>query len=203
MSEKLKREPTKEEMLSSFLYTKVYDDYLNFISENGSVTSLPTIPFWYGMNVNDTVDVVCPTQNEYDELMGSVSAEDKPCDLSATITLKRVGPLKKGQRTLTFDVNGVKRCVVMDDAEEGVGSSTVMADPNDPTQLPSPLPGTVEEVNVEVGQKLKKGECIMIIVAMKMEVKVTAPFDLKIDSIIAEKSDKVVEGSLVAKVTKL
>jgi len=38
---------------------------------------------------------------------------------------------------------------------------------------------------------------------MKMEVKVTAPFDLKIDSIIAEKSDKVEEGSLVAKVTKL
>jgi pyruvate carboxylase len=200
LEEKLGRAPTMEEILSSSLYPKVYDDYLKFLDENGPVTILPTIPFWYGMSVNDTVDVVCPTRKDYDELMGSSNDGDR---LEATIRLKRVSALKRGARTLTFDVNGVRRCVVMDDAEDGGASSTVMADPNDPTQLPSPLPGTVEEINVEAGMKLEKGDCIMVIVAMKMEVKVTAPFDLKIDSLTVEKGDKVEEGSLVAKVTKL
>ena len=97
-------------------------------------------------------------------------------------------------------MNGVKRCVVMDDAEEGVGATTIMADVKDPNQLPSPLPGTVEEIHVEEGSKLSKGDCLMIIVAMKMEVKVTAPFDLIVESISVNKTDKVEEGSLVAKV---
>ena len=45
------------------------------------------------------------------------------------------------------------------------------------------LPGSVEDVACEVGQKFNKGDCMMIVVAMKMEVKVTAPFDLTVESV--------------------
>ena len=200
------RNPLMEEVLSSFLYPKVYGDYLTFLETNGPVTVLPTIPFWYGMNINDEISFVCPTKEDYVEIMGGEAKGEGEGEgkgeegLGVTVVLKRVSPLQRGKRTLTYHVNGVKRCVVMDDAEEGVGATTIMADVKDPNQLPSPLPGTVEEIHVEEGSKLSKGDCLMIIVAMKMEVKVTAPFDLIVESISVNKTDKVEEGSLVAKV---
>jgi pyruvate carboxylase len=91
----------------------------------------------------------------------------------------------------------------MEDAEDDGDASTVMADPNNDCEIASPLPGTVEEINCDENATLKKGDCMMIVVAMKMEVKVTAPFDLRIDSFAVEKGSKVEEGSLVATVTKL
>merc|ERR1711964_280847 len=117
--------------------------------------------------------------------------KDTNSSLKATISLIRVGSLKSGSRTLTYTVNGVKRVVMMEDAEDDGNSSTVMADPNNDCEIASPLPGTVEEINCNEGTKLKKGDCMMIVVAMKMEVKVTAPFDLRIDSFTVGKSDKV------------
>ncbi len=37
--------------------------------------------------------------------------------------------------------------------------------------LLSPLPGQVTDVNVQVGQKVKKGQVLMKMLAMKMEVR--------------------------------
>ena len=175
----------------------------NFINENGPVTILPTRPFWYGMNVGDSFDIVLPNKKEYNELMGGSPDDEVNGPLTATISLIRVGSLKKGSRTLTYTVNGTKRVVNMEDAEDDGGASTVMADPNNDCEIASPLPGTVEEINCDENATLKKGDCMMIVVAMKMEVKVTAPFDLRIDSFAVEKGSKVEEGSLVATVTKL
>ena len=155
------------------------------------------------MNIGDSFEVTLPNKEEYDELMGSASDETKDdTSLTATISLIRVGSLKSGSRTLTYTVNGVKRVVTMEDVEDNGNSSTVMADPYNECEIASPLPGTVEEINCSEGSTIKKGECMMIVVAMKMEVKVTAPFDLRIESVTVDKSDKVEEGSLVAKVTK-
>ena len=42
----------------------------------------------------------------------------------------------------------------------------------------------------------------MVVCAMKMEVKVTAPYDLTIASIDVETGDRVEEGSLVATAAK-
>ena len=156
------------------------------------------------MKVGDTFDIVLPNKTEYNELMGGAEeTKEENTSLTATIALLRVGSLKQGSRTLTYTVNGVKRVVVMEDAEEDGDSSTVMADPDNECEIASPLPGTVEEINCTEGATLKKGDCMMIVVAMKMEVKVTAPFDLRVDSFAVEMKAKVEEGSLVAKVTKL
>ena len=49
---------------------------------------------------------------------------------------------------------------------------------------------------------VKKGQTIAIVVAMKMEVKVVAPFDLAIKSQVVFEGDIVEEGSLVATVAE-
>jgi pyruvate carboxylase len=81
----------------------------------------------------------------------------------------------------------------------------LMGSASDETKDDTSLTATISLIRVgslKSGSTIKKGECMMIVVAMKMEVKVTAPFDLRIESVTVDKSDKVEEGSLVAKVTK-
>ena len=51
----------------------------------------------------------------------------------------------------------------------------VKADPNQPGQVASPMPGKVSALVVQVGQQVKKGDKLLSIEAMKMETAVYAP----------------------------
>ncbi|MBC7326092.1 MAG: biotin/lipoyl-binding protein [Moorella sp. (in: Bacteria)] len=47
--------------------------------------------------------------------------------------------------------------------------------PEDNHTVTSPLPGTVVEIMVKAGQKVRAGQVLLIIEAMKMENEITAP----------------------------
>lgn len=59
----------------------------------------------------------------------------------------------------------------------------------------SPLPGTVLDVRVSVGQTVKKGDVVMLIEAMKMENEINASKDGKITNVYVAKGAKVEQGS--------
>jgi len=59
------------------------------------------------------------------------------------------------------------------------------------------MPGAVLEVLVKEGARVHAGDVIMIISAMKMEVKATAPHDGVIKSLAVELGAQVVEGCLL------
>lgn len=61
--------------------------------------------------------------------------------------------------------------------------------------ITSPLPGTIIDYKVSVGSKVKRGDLVLIIEAMKMENEVTAPKDGTITAIIAGKGAKVEQGT--------
>ena len=61
--------------------------------------------------------------------------------------------------------------------------------------VPAPLPGTVVDVKVSVGQTVKRGDVVMLIEAMKMENEISAPTDGKIVSILVQKGSKVEQGT--------
>jgi biotin carboxyl carrier protein len=56
------------------------------------------------------------------------------------------------------------------------------------------IPGTVINVLVKPGQKVKQGETLMILEAMKMHNNVLMPFDGEIIKINVEPNDKVVKN---------
>lgn len=62
----------------------------------------------------------------------------------------------------------------------------------------SPLPGTVLEVKVTAGQKVKAGDLMFIIEAMKMENEVLAPTDGTVTKILANKGSSVETGAALA-----
>jgi pyruvate carboxylase len=121
---------------------------------------------------------------------------------SVAITLKRVSGLDlEGCRTLTFDVNGSTCTVTAKDEAGGNAVTAAVADPDDPCQIGSPLPGQVEFVVAE-GEKFAKGDTLAVVSAMKMEVKVTAPFDLVIATAGVAIGERVDEGSLLLTVAE-
>jgi 3-methylcrotonyl-CoA carboxylase alpha subunit len=66
----------------------------------------------------------------------------------------------------------------------------------------SPMPGRVIAVDVAFGDKVKKGQRLVVIEAMKMEQGLVAPFDGVITELNATVDGQVSEGALLARVEK-
>ena len=63
----------------------------------------------------------------------------------------------------------------------------------------SPMPGKIVSVAARAGAKLKKGDAILVLEAMKMEHTLTAPFDGKLAELNAQAGAQVSEGVILAK----
>jgi len=159
---------------------------------------LPTPVFFYGLPLGETVAVQIPRDLAPAELDTTTSANDDD-DVVVKLTLKRVGPLKKGRmRTVIIDVDGVEQAVeVKNPAAEGEFDGP-MADPANPAHVPSPMPGAVDKVLVDVGQTVAAGDDLFVVSALKMEVKVKAQTDGRLASLAVNVRDKVVQGALLA-----
>ena len=64
-------------------------------------------------------------------------------------------------------------------------------------QVKAPMPGNVLDVKVSVGQKVKNGETLLILEAMKMENEIAAPCDGTVASINVSKGATVNTGDLM------
>ena len=63
--------------------------------------------------------------------------------------------------------------------------------------LIAPMPGKVVDLKVKTGSKVKKGDTLVILEAMKMEHQVKAPEDGKITKILIKKDDQLENGALL------
>ncbi len=71
----------------------------------------------------------------------------------------------------------------------------VLADEVQGYRVASPMPGNIMEVAVKVGDKVKKGENILILEAMKMENDITAEVSGKVHRVFVKAGDIVREGT--------
>ena len=127
-----------------------------------------------------------------------------------------------GSKEATLEVNGKKYVVGLKDLgkELNLGSVSEVLTPlatSDPIQsarktntpstmgstggsgeVLSPLPGLILNVMVNVGDKVKNGQNIMIMEAMKMENDIIATKDGVIKSINVKNGDNISEGDVLA-----
>tara|TARA_B000000609_G_scaffold55805_1_gene41292 strand:+ start:5816 stop:6262 length:447 start_codon:yes stop_codon:yes gene_type:complete len=73
--------------------------------------------------------------------------------------------------------------------EPGASSS------DDEGGLSAPMPGKILEVHVSEGQSVKSGDVLMIMEAMKMEHKIVASSDGKVEAIHFKEGDQVPQGA--------
>jgi len=161
LTDKLKRDATEDDVFSHLMYPQVFADFAKHLREFSDVSVLPTPAFYYGLRRGE-----------------EISAEIEP-GKTLVIRLVNVGePDKDGRRTVTFELNGMTREAFITDKKVAPQTKTrPKADLADPLQVGAPIPGLVASIAVSVGQKVTKGDKLLMMEAMKMQTTVTAPAD--------------------------
>ncbi len=65
------------------------------------------------------------------------------------------------------------------------------------TAVRSPLPGTINDIKVAVGDTVKKGQTLVVLEAMKMENNIDSERDGKVTAVKVAKGDSVMEGAIL------
>lgn len=65
------------------------------------------------------------------------------------------------------------------------------------TKVLAPLPGTITEIKVSVGDVVKNGDTVVILEAMKMQNNIEAECAGTITSVVVSKGDTVMEGAVL------
>ena len=66
--------------------------------------------------------------------------------------------------------------------------------PAEGTKINAPMPGTIVDIKVNVGDTVKKGQILLILEAMKMENEIMAPSDGKVTAVVTSKGATVNTG---------
>lgn len=74
-------------------------------------------------------------------------------------------------------------------------ASKPAAEAGEGAKVTAPLPGTITEVKVAVGQAVKAGETVIILEAMKMQNNIEAENSGTVTSILVGQGDAVMEGA--------
>ncbi|MFE7064414.1 pyruvate carboxylase [Sutcliffiella sp. NPDC057660] len=183
----LNRQVTSHEIIAYALYPKVFLDYQKKQEEYGNVSVIDTPTFFFGMRLGEEIQV--------------------EIEQGKTLMVKLVSigqPQRDGMRVVYFELNGQPREVNIKD--ESVKSAVVTKpkmDGSNPTHIGATMPGTVIKVLVEKGEKVSKGDHLMITEAMKMETTVQAPFSGTVKEIHANAGEGIATGDLLIEVEQI
>ena len=64
-------------------------------------------------------------------------------------------------------------------------------------EVPSPIQGQVTNIKVKVGDKVQKGDVLLIIEAMKLENEVVSPFEGQVAEILVTKGQNVKANDII------
>lgn len=78
---------------------------------------------------------------------------------------------------------------------EAPAAPAATAAPAGGEQILSPMPGNILNVNVKVGDAVKKGQVLLILEAMKMENEILAPRDGTVAQVVTSKGAVVETGA--------
>ncbi len=182
-SELVGYEATPREVLSWLLYPRVFQDFARHRAMYGDVSVLPTPAFLEGLTPGEELAV-----------------EIEP-GKTLVIRLLTVGePHADGTRTVFFELNGQPRSVsIADRSLDAKVQKRPKATPGDAREVAAPMPGLVVTVAVRTGDKVKKGQKLLSLEAMKMETTLYAERDGTLAEVLVSPGTPVEAGELIAR----
>ncbi|MCM3726086.1 pyruvate carboxylase [Neobacillus cucumis] len=184
--EELGRQVTDFEILSYALYPKVFLEYIKANERFGNISMLDTPTFLYGMRLGEEIEV--------------------EIEKGKTLIVKLISigqPQADGTRVVYFELNGQPREVsIKDESIKATVTSRLKADMKNEEHLSATMPGTVIKVLVEKGEKVVRGDHLLITEAMKMETTVQAPFSGIVKDLYVKSGDAILTGDLLVELTK-
>jgi len=126
----------------------------------------------YNVKINGIEESVAKVEVngiEFDVDLGKPVAQPKPVVRAVAAPVKTIEAPKEAQEAVEAGVLAVR----------------------------APLPGTVNEIKVTVGQEVKMGETVVVLEAMKMENNIDAERGGKVLEVKVAKGDTVMEGAIL------
>ncbi|MGH6855462.1 MAG: pyruvate carboxylase, partial [Aestuariivirga sp.] len=184
---KATRSLSDEELASYLMYPRVFTDFARVQAAYSNLSPLPTNVFFYGLPPNEefTIDI----------------GKGKTLVVSHLTTSE---PDEDGQVTVYFELNGQPRPVrVPDRSRKPTREARHKADSQNPAHLAAPMPGLVVSVAVIAGQKVAKGDVILNLEAMKMQMAVVAERPGIIEKLHVKIGEQVDSKDLLADIIPL
>lgn len=177
----LGRAPTHREVLSHLMYPGLLVDLERHRQEFGDTTVLDTPTFLYGLR---------PGEEK------AVAIEPGKTLIVKLIAISELHP--DGTRDVLFEMNGQAREVrVREHGAQASVKARRKADAAQPDEIGASMPGKVVKVMVAAGERVHRGEQLLVTEAMKMENAVTAPREGVIRELLVQQGDTVEAGDLL------
>ena len=173
---------TKMEMtdfLSYVLYPKVFADYQEHLDTYGKTQWLPTTTYFYGLKVGEEVLV-----------------ELEPGKRVLVEFRHQTEPNDKGERQLSFKLNGQTRNIFIKD-NNATSNEVIHQKAQAPNEIGAPLQGSISDILVKKGDKVKVNDPLFVIEAMKMETTVSSPIAGVVKRIVLKTKTMVAQDDLV------
>ena len=183
---KMKKKPTEDDVWSYLMYPDVFLKFADFRKTYGDISALPTPAYYYGLRDKEEINIELEAgKTLFVRLLNMTEAD------------------ANGQQTAIFELNGYPRHTTVTNKALAVNAvSKIKADPADPTQVGAPMPGMVASIAVTVGQKVKEGETLVTLEAMKMFAAVSAPTSGTVKEICVKISESVESKDLMVRLGK-
>ncbi|EAR50860.1 Pyruvate carboxylase [Oceanicola granulosus HTCC2516] len=153
LAEELGVEIDDEDLNGYLMYPKVFTDYARRHETYGPVRSLPTSTFFYGMEPGEEISAEIDPGKTLEIRLSAVSETNE-----------------EGDVRVFFELNGQPRTIRVPDRKAGGGATArPKADQGNPAHLGAPMPGVIATVAAQPGAKVKEGDLLLTIEAMKME----------------------------------
>ena len=156
-----------EDLNGYLMYPKVFLDYMGRHRSYGPVRTLPTHTFFYGMQPGEEISV---------EIDPGKTLE---------IRLQTVGEVNDmGEVKVFFELNGQPRVIRVPDRK--IAATQVArpkAEDGNPNHIGAPMPGVVATLGAQTGAKVKAGDLLLTIEAMKMETGIHAERDATVKAV--------------------
>jgi pyruvate carboxylase len=175
------REPHRRDVLSYLMYPEVFLEFERERRRHDLAPLVPTRNFFFGMEVGE-----------------ELSIDIEP---GKTLILKLISvaePGADGVRKLVFEVNGVAREIgILDKSAVRRATARAKADSADLHQVGATMPGVVAELRVKPGDSVERGDPLLVLEAMKMQVNVAAPISGTVKALSVVRGDSVEAGDLI------
>ncbi|XP_070507786.1 pyruvate carboxylase, mitochondrial isoform X2 [Chironomus tepperi] len=170
------------DVMSAALYPQVTNDFLTFREEYGPVDTLDTRIFLTGPKVGEEFEVTIE--------------KGKTLHIKTLAMAEDLTP--NGEKEVFFELNGQLRSVLIRDKEAAKEMHIhPKATKGNKNEVGAPMPGSVIDVRVKIGDHVEKGQPLVVLSAMKMEMVVQSPRAGTVKSLNIEPGTKLEGEDLI------
>lgn len=176
IAQTLERDISDQELASYLMYPKVFTEFARIADTYGPVEVLPTPVYFYGLNPEDEIAI---------EL-----------ERGKVLILRCLGkaePDENGMVRVFFELNGQPRTIKVPDRSHGAtgAGQRRKADVGNADHVAAPVPGVISTLTAKAGEKVKAGDPLLGIEAMKMETVIHADRDGTVSEVLVASGDSV------------